>query len=86
MNATSFLTDKEIIFINTILIQRGTFSEDIGVKGSSLLNSAFSRPKQSLFYRDACPTIHLKATALFQSLVQSHPFYHANRRQDLWQW
>lgn len=80
MNATLFLTEKEIIFINTYLIKNDTLSEDIGVKDPSLLNSAVCRPKQSLFNQEAYPTIYFKAAALFQSLVQNHPFYNANKR------
>ncbi|WP_404830363.1 type II toxin-antitoxin system death-on-curing family toxin [Shouchella tritolerans] len=58
--------------------------EQIGVKEMNLLESALNRPKQSVLGKDAYPTIYEKAAALFQSLVQNHCFYNANKRTALW--
>ncbi|TGA98970.1 type II toxin-antitoxin system death-on-curing family toxin [Sporolactobacillus shoreae] len=80
MKEILFLSENDLIFINSILIKKYTPSEQIGVKEPSLLNSAVNRPKQSAFGQDAYSTIYEKAAALFQSVVQNHPFYNANKR------
>jgi death-on-curing protein len=81
MKEVLFLSENDLIFINSILIKKYTPSEQVGVKEPSLLNSAVNRPKQSAFGQDAYSTIYEKAAALFQSLVQNHPFYNANKRR-----
>ncbi|MCI1880795.1 MAG: type II toxin-antitoxin system death-on-curing family toxin [Sporolactobacillus sp.] len=75
-----YLSEHEVIQINTLLIRRDAYKEMIGVKEANLLNSAVQRPQQSAFGQDAYPTIYEKAAALFQSLAQNHPFYNANKR------
>ncbi|AGT31047.1 hypothetical protein M493_03700 [Geobacillus genomosp. 3] len=77
---TRFLTEKEIIFLNALLIEKYTPGEQKGVKSPELLNSAVNRPKQSAFGQDAYPTLWLKAAALYASLCQNHPFHNANKR------
>ncbi|KMY61789.1 type II toxin-antitoxin system death-on-curing family toxin [Geobacillus stearothermophilus] len=77
---TRFLTEKEIIFLNALLIEKYTPEEQKGVKFPELLNSAVNRPKQSAFGQDAYPTLWLKAAALYASLFQNHPFHNANKR------
>jgi len=80
MKSIIFLTENHLIFINAALIKRDTPGEDIGVKEPALLNSAVNRPKQSAFGSDAYPSIYDKAAALYQSVVQNHPFFNANKR------
>lgn len=80
MKEVLFLSENDLIFINSILIKKYTPSEQVGVKEPTLLNSAVNRPKQSAFGQDAYSTLYEKAAALFQSLVQNHPFYNANKR------
>ena len=77
---TRFLTEKEIIFLNALLIEKYTPEEQKGVKFPELLNSAVNRPKKSAFGQDAYPTLWLKAAALYASLCQNHPFHNANKR------
>lgn len=69
MDEVRFLTEKEIIFINAMVVKQYTPTEEIRVKEPSLLNSAVNRPKQSAFGEDAYPTIWLKAAALFESTL-----------------
>ena len=45
-----------------------------------LLGSAAARPAASAFGEDAYPEIWLKAAALLQSLVKSHPLVDGNKR------
>lgn len=59
-----YLTDREVIFINAAVIKRYTPEEQIGVKDTNMLFSAIERPKQTVFGKDAYPTIWLKAAAL----------------------
>jgi death-on-curing protein len=80
MKNVLFIDEKELIQINALLINRYTPLEQIGVKEPSLLNSAVNRPKQSVFGQEAYSTIYEKAAALFQSVVQNHAFYNANKR------
>lgn len=80
MNAFCYLSVKEVIAINVAIIQKYSPGEDIGVKSTSLLESAVLRPQSSAFGDDAYPSVFGKAAALFQSLGQNHPFQNANKR------
>lgn len=77
---TRFLTEKEVIFINALVIKLYTPKEQVGVKDYHMLNSALNRPKQSVFGKDAYPTLWLKAASLYASLTQNHPFHNGNKR------
>lgn len=77
---TYYLTPEEVIAINQYVIQEFSPNEQIGVRSPELLNSAVNRPRQTVFGEDAYPTIFEKATALFESLAQNHPFHNANKR------
>nr|WP_289038811.1 type II toxin-antitoxin system death-on-curing family toxin [uncultured Allobacillus sp.] len=71
---------KEVVFLNFYLIKTYSPKEQAGVKDANLLESALARPMQTLYGKDAYPTIYLKAAALFESLCQNHPFHNANKR------
>lgn len=75
-----YLTVQEVIAINVAMIQKYSEGEQIGVKSSSLLESAVLRPQSSAFEEDAYPSIWEKAAELFESLGQNHPFQNANKR------
>ncbi len=75
-----YLSVQEVIAINVAVIQKYSRGEQIGVKSSSLLESAVLRPQSSAFGDDAYPTLFDKAAALFESLGQNHPFHNANKR------
>ncbi|KKO50742.1 type II toxin-antitoxin system death-on-curing family toxin [Paenibacillus sp. DMB20] len=75
-----FLSVQEVVAINVAVIQKYSPGEDIGVKDVGLLESAVLRPQSSAFGDDAYPSLFEKATALFQSLGQNHPFQNANKR------
>ncbi|GAA0382066.1 type II toxin-antitoxin system death-on-curing family toxin [Bacillus horti] len=75
-----YLTEKEVIVINQLIIMKSSPSEQIGIKDAKLLNSAIHRPQQSVFGEDAYHSIYEKAAALFQSLAMNHPFHNANKR------
>ncbi|WP_426254257.1 type II toxin-antitoxin system death-on-curing family toxin [Paenibacillus pabuli] len=51
-----------------------------GVKNYSLLDSAVNRPQQTLFGKDAYPSLFDKASALLESLVKNHCFHNGNKR------
>ncbi|ODB56292.1 type II toxin-antitoxin system death-on-curing family toxin [Paenibacillus polymyxa] len=80
MSSIRFLTIQEVIAINVAMIERYSKGEQIGVKDTSLLESAVLRPQSSAFSEDAYPTIFSKAAVLFESLGQNHPFHNANKR------
>jgi len=75
-----YLTVKQVIMINAMVIQKHTPSEEVRVSNHSLLESAIHRPQQSAFGKDAYDTIWLKAAALFHSLAMNHPFVNGNKR------
>jgi death-on-curing protein len=75
-----YLSVQEVIAINVAVIQKYSPGEQIGVKTSSLLESAVLRPQSSAFGDEAYPTLFDKAAALFESLGQNHPFQNANKR------
>jgi death on curing protein len=75
-----YLSVTEAIAINVAAIQKYSPSEHIGVKDTSLLESAIFRPQSSAFGEEAYPTVFEKAAALFESLGQNHPFQNANKR------
>ena len=75
-----YLTDKQVILLNALMIERYTPNERKGVKNVGLLQSALARPKQSAFGQEAYPTIWEKASALLASLIQNHAFHSANKR------
>ncbi len=80
MKDIRYLTVQEVIAINVALIQKYSPREQIGVKSSSLLESAVHRPQSSAFGEDAYLSISEKATALFESIGQNHSFQNANKR------
>lgn len=75
-----YLTEKEVILINALVIKRYTPGEMVGVKDYSLFNSALNRPQQSAFGEDAYPDLWTKAAALYASIAQNHGFHNANKR------
>ncbi|OKL35279.1 type II toxin-antitoxin system death-on-curing family toxin [Domibacillus mangrovi] len=77
---TKFLTEKEIITLNYLVIKKYTPLEEIRVKEPGLLESAVYRPQQSVFGEGAYPSIWLKAAALYESLAKNHPFAGGNKR------
>src|SRR5690625_3454461 len=66
-------------------MQIHTFSpeEHIGVREPGLLESALYRPQQTMFVKDAYPTIYEKAAVLTDSLAKNHAFHNANKRTAL---
>lgn len=78
-----YLTVQEIAAINTFVIQTYSPKEPIGIKESSLLESAAFRPQSSAFGEDAYPTVFEKAAALFESVAQNHAFFNGNKRTAL---
>src|SRR5699024_6767044 len=69
-----YLTERELVMINTLQIQRYSPEEQIGVKEPTALNMCVALPKQDVFD---------KAAILYQKLVQKHCFHNANKRTAL---
>lgn len=78
-----YLTEKQVIAINTMQIHLYSPKEFVGVRELSLLNSAINRPKQSAFGDEAYSSIPEKAAALVESLSKNHTFHNANKRTAL---
>jgi death-on-curing protein len=78
-----YLTTNQAIAINTVQIRLYSPQELVGVKNPSLLDSAINRPMQTVFGKDAYPSIYEKAAALFESIAKNHAFHNANKRTAL---
>mgnify|MGYP001260784137 FL=1 len=83
MDDVNYLTTNQVIAINAIQIRLYSPHEPLGVKEPNLLDSAINRPKQSVYGRDAYPSIYEKAAALFESIAKKHAFHNANKRTAL---
>ncbi|WP_209365885.1 type II toxin-antitoxin system death-on-curing family toxin [Sediminibacillus dalangtanensis] len=83
MGKVIYLTTNQVIAINAVQIRLYSPNEPMGVKESSLLDSAINRPRQSVLGRDAYLTIEEKAAAIFESIVKNHAFHNANKRTAL---
>ena len=66
-------------FIIELWAEAGRISTK-GCRDFNLLESAVSRPFQTVFCCDAYPTTLEKGAALFHSLVANHPFHDGNKR------
>jgi len=64
----------------SVMIQKYSPREDVGVKDGRMLESAVFWPQSSTFGEEAYPSLFEKAAALFQSLGQNHAFQNANKR------
>ena len=53
---------------------------EVQVRDAGLLQSAVARPATTVFGEDAYPTLHEKAAALLQSMVDNHPLIDGNKR------
>lgn len=80
MREVIYLTEQDVELINHTVIEMFSPGEMLGVKDRSLLQSALSRPQQSVLGEDAYKTIFQKAAALFESLAQNHSMHNANKR------
>ncbi|MFW3505770.1 type II toxin-antitoxin system death-on-curing family toxin [Aerococcus viridans] len=78
-----YLTERELVMINTLQIQRYSPEEQIGVKEPTALNMCVALPKQAVFDKELYPTLFDKAAKLYQKLVQKHCFHNANKRTAL---
>src|SRR5699024_10030264 len=57
----TYLTANQVIAINTMQIHTFSPEEHIGVREPGLLESALYRPQQTVFEKDAYPTIYESA-------------------------
>lgn len=72
-NSVQFLSVDEVLEIHSALIAR--FGGADGVRDNGLLESALYRP-QSGYYEDLVEM----AAAMFESLINNHPFIDGNKR------
>jgi death-on-curing protein len=73
MNDVIYLTLAEVLAFHEVLIEE--FGGATGVRDLGALESALFRPRTG-YYRDVVE----EAAALFESLVQNHPFVDGNKR------
>ncbi len=68
-----YLTLDEVLYLHAMLIER--FGGPPGVRDMGLLESALYRPRSG-YYHDLVEM----AAALFESLINNHPFVDGNKR------
>ena len=72
---TEYLDLDDLLEIAREAVGAGVVVGDYG-----LLESALARPRASVFGQDAYPDVHLKASALLQSLARNHALVDGNKR------
>ncbi|MCZ6796487.1 MAG: type II toxin-antitoxin system death-on-curing family toxin [Gammaproteobacteria bacterium] len=71
--SVQYLSVDEVLVIHTALIER--FGGSVGIRDKGSLESALYRP-QSGYYADLVEM----AAAMFESLINNHPFIDGNKR------
>jgi len=61
-------------------IAREVVGRDVLVRDYGLLEAALTRPRASVFGRDAYPDLHVKAAALMHSLARNDALVDGNKR------
>ncbi len=74
----NYLSIDEVIAIHDRMLKLAGGRE--GIRDFTLIHSAIERPKATFAEKDLYPTILLKAAAIIQSLIRSHPFDDGNKR------
>ena len=69
---------KEVEQIHKLLIN--AFGGSHGIRDSSALESALTRPFQTFEERELYPTLVGKAASLMESILVNHPFIDGNKR------
>ncbi|EZH64298.1 hypothetical protein DH09_00795 (plasmid) [Bacillaceae bacterium JMAK1] len=77
---TKYLTAEEVIYLNAVQVKKFSPGETIEVLYPNLLDSALSRPKQSVKDEDAYKSIYTKAAVLYQRIAHNHCFASTNKR------
>lgn len=75
------MRDIEYLELDDLLVAASAYlGHPADVRDYGLLESALARPRASVFGADAYPTIHEKAAALLDSLVNNHGLVDGNKR------
>lgn len=75
-----YLSDTDLIKINTYLIVTFSPKEIQGVKDSKTLQMIVKQPQQEVFEEELYPTIIKKAGILLINIATKHAFHNANKR------
>lgn len=76
----NYLTEEDLIQINTRIIKRYTPKEMIGIREPAALNAVVEAPKATAFGVEAYPTIFEKAAVLLLGIAGKQLFQNANKR------
>lgn len=76
-----YLSEAELIAINEELV--ALYGGLHGVKDLNMLRLAVGRPQMSVGFQDAYKSIFDKASAMFHSIINNHPFFDGNKRTSL---
>ena len=75
-----YLTEEQLIQINTRIIKRYTPKELIGIRESAALNAVIEAPKATAFGEETYPTFFEKAAVLLLGIAGKQLFQNANKR------
>ena len=75
-----YLTEEQLIQINTRIIKRYTPKELIGIREPAALNAVSEAPKATALGEEADPTIFEKAAVLLLGIAGKQLFQNANKR------
>ena len=77
----NYLSAQQVLFINARLIAET--GGKTGLRDMALLESAVARPRATFDDKELYPSLFEKAAALFDSLVNNHPFIDGNKRTGI---
>lgn len=80
MNPVVYLTEEQIILMNTFLIKNISPDEIIGLREPSALNMSIQSMKQTVLGEETYPTVEEKAAILWINLIKKHCFHNGNKR------
>jgi death on curing protein len=77
----NLLSPEQVLFIHDRMIEEtgGTH----GLRDPNLLEAACARPRQGIGDVELFPSIHDKAAAVMQAIIQYHPFVDGNKRTGI---
>lgn len=80
MSHVVYLTEEQIILMNTFLIKNISPDEIIGLREPSALNMSIQSMKQTVLGEEIYPTVEEKAAILWINLIKKHCFHNGNKR------
>ncbi|WP_070833048.1 type II toxin-antitoxin system death-on-curing family toxin [Staphylococcus sp. HMSC036D05] len=75
-----YLSEKDLILLNTFVIKEYSPKEFIGVKEPTALNMTIESVKQNVFGQELYYSVEMKGANLYRNIVKKHIFFNGNKR------